>query len=329
MASGPGRERYVHLVLENDNNEARYLRRNRHGMPVCYKAQWNDDIHHALHVLITGEEDGYYQDYADKPADHLGRCLTEGFAYQGEPSPYRKGRLRGEPSRLLPPTAFVSFLQNHDQIGNRAFGERITSLAKERNIRLAAALLLLAPSPPLLFMGEEFFAQTPFYFFCDFDGELAGEVTAGRRREFACFPQFADPERLALIPDPTSPETVARSRLNWQSHASSDGRRGHAFYKKLFDLRKQHIIPRLKGIEGGKAGYSIIGSKAVNAWWSLADGSQLRIMVNLSEESVESICRPEGLLFYADPETFALDWQQENLSALSILCFLERRKITR
>jgi maltooligosyltrehalose trehalohydrolase len=117
VAKGPGRERHIHLVLENDGNEARYLQRNRQGAPMYYTAQWNDDIHHALHVLITGEEEGYYRDYVGTPAYHLGRCLTEGFAYQGEPSRYRNGRPRGESSRMLPPTAFVSFLQNHDQVG--------------------------------------------------------------------------------------------------------------------------------------------------------------------------------------------------------------------
>jgi maltooligosyltrehalose trehalohydrolase len=116
-------ERRVHLVLENDANEARYLG------PGQYAAQWNDDIHHALHVLATGEADGYYADYADAPARHLGRCLTEGFAYQGEPSPIataRRGASRARSCRRRPSW---SFLQNHDQIGNRAFGERIGQLA--------------------------------------------------------------------------------------------------------------------------------------------------------------------------------------------------------
>ena len=122
---GPGRERHVHLVLENDKNQARYLPRDSARRPVWANAQWNDDIHHALHVLTTGERDGYYADYASRPLWFLGRCLAEGFAFQGDSSPYREGSTRGEPSVGLPATAFVDFVQTHDQVGNRAFGERI------------------------------------------------------------------------------------------------------------------------------------------------------------------------------------------------------------
>ena len=141
-------DRHVHLVLENDRNQSRYLQHTKECQPESYTAQWNDDIHHALHVLITGERDGYYSDYFERPIDQLGRCLVEGFAYQGEVSHYRKGEKRGESTEGLPPAAFVSFLQNHDQIGNRAFGERISNIADCRAIRATVAILLLAPSPP-------------------------------------------------------------------------------------------------------------------------------------------------------------------------------------
>src|SRR5262249_51463648 len=157
-------------------------------------AQWNDDIHHALHVMLTGETDGYYSDYADAPERHLGRCLTEGFSYQGEPSGFRHGTPRGEPSRDLPPTSFVSFLQNHDQVGNRRLGERIPDPAQPEAVKAALVTLLLAPSPPLLFMGEEFATKTPFLFFCDFGSGLAGKVRDGRRAEFARFEQFRSPQ---------------------------------------------------------------------------------------------------------------------------------------
>ena len=167
VRAGPGSGRRVHLVLENDGNQAHLLG------PGRYTAQWNDDFHHALHVLCTGETDGYYADYSDRPIRHLGRCLAEGFAYQGEPSPFR-GRPRGEPSALLPQQAFVCFLQCHDQVGNRAFGERLTDLAPAPAAQAAAALCLLAPAIPMLFMGEEFAASTPFLYFCDFQATWAG-----------------------------------------------------------------------------------------------------------------------------------------------------------
>ena len=120
-------DRQVHLVLENDRNQAHFLARAPDGRARWYAAQWNDDAHHAFHVLLTGERNGYYADYADEPAARLGRALAEGFVHQGEPSPFRGGAARGEPSAHLPPTAFVTFLQNHDQVGNRALGDRLTT----------------------------------------------------------------------------------------------------------------------------------------------------------------------------------------------------------
>jgi maltooligosyltrehalose trehalohydrolase len=192
--------RAVHLVLENDNNAAHYLRPARQ----LFNAQWNDDIHHALHVTLTGENDGYYADYKEEPVRRAGRCLTEGFDYQGQASRFRGGRVRGEASRWLPPTSFVSFLQNHDQIGNRAFGERILKLAAACPVKTVMTILLLAPQPPLIFMGEEFGAQTPFLFFCDFGRELAAKVTEGRRNEFCRFVRFRDPDLRAQIPDPST-----------------------------------------------------------------------------------------------------------------------------
>ncbi|HET7877064.1 MAG TPA: malto-oligosyltrehalose trehalohydrolase, partial [Methylomirabilota bacterium] len=212
VAEGPGSERRVHLVLENDGNEARYLVRD--GAPHrLYQAQWDDDLHHALHVLLTGEQGGYYADY-HPPLWALGRSLTEGFAYQGEYSGYR-GRRRGEPSRDLRPTAFVGFLQNHDQVGNRAFGERITALAPPEAVRAATAVHLLAPSLPLVFMGQEWGAAEPFLFFSDLGPDLGPAVAEGRRREFARFREFGDAAARERIPDPQAAETYGRSVLDW------------------------------------------------------------------------------------------------------------------
>src|SRR3984893_12987680 len=121
-------DREIHLVLENDRNQARYLTRAA-GRAGCFTAQWNDDLHHALHVLITGEDVGFYADYAAEPARHLGRPLAEGCTPRSEPSPFRGGKPRGDPSAALPETAFVSFLQNHDAVGNQPFGTRLSTRA--------------------------------------------------------------------------------------------------------------------------------------------------------------------------------------------------------
>ncbi|WP_188945256.1 malto-oligosyltrehalose trehalohydrolase, partial [Polymorphobacter multimanifer] len=193
-ATGP--DRHVHLVLENEANDPDHL------TPGRYDAQWNDDFHNVVHVLLTGENSGYYADFAARPAERLARCLAEGFIYQGQGSPNHAGTPRGKPSGHLPPTAFVSFLQNHDQIGNRAMGERLTLLADPAKLRAATALLLLAPQIPLLFMGDETGSRSPFLFFTDFDADLADAVREGRRREFAKFEAFADPSARERIPDP-------------------------------------------------------------------------------------------------------------------------------
>lgn len=270
-------ERAVHLILENDANQARYLGEGR------YAAQWNDDIHHALHVLAAGEADGYYADYADAPLAHLGRSLTQGFAYQGEASAYHEGRARGEPSAHLPLQAFVSFLQNHDQVGNRAFGERLTQLAPAPAVRAAAAILLLAPSVPMLFMGEEFGATTPFQFFCDFGGDLRDAVTQGRRREFRKFARFADSAAQATIPDPNQGETFLASKLDWRSSEAGRGAESLAYYRALLKLRRELIVPRLRAIEPGAAAFEVTAG-ALRVRWRLRDGSQLRLAANLSSQ---------------------------------------------
>jgi maltooligosyltrehalose trehalohydrolase len=209
-------DRRRHLVLENDRNEARLLAREGDGRARLFDAQWNDDCHHAMHVLLTDERGGYYADYGPEAPRHLVRTLAEGFAWQGEPSPFRKDTPRGEPSGCLPPAAFVNFLQNHDQIGNRAFGERLSLLCAREAAEAAIAVLLLAPHPPMLFMGEEWAAPEPFPFFCDFSGDMADQVREGRRREFAHLPEFADPELRERIPDPTAESTFRRAVLNWE-----------------------------------------------------------------------------------------------------------------
>ena len=286
--------RQVHLVLENDNNAARYLRRSAKGR--IYDAQWNDDIHHALHVIVSGEKDGYYSDYADCPVEHLGRCLADGFDFQGQASPYRDGERRGEPSRGLPPSAFVSFLQNHDQIGNRAFGDRITEIADERALRAAMAILLLSPQPPLLFMGEEMAADTPFLFFCDFGADLAKAVTEGRRNEFARFAKFSDPAVRERIPDPNAESTFQASKLDWATLSSAKHRASIDFYKQLLSIRREKIVPLINHISADGAVAERLGKNALRVRWPLSNGA-LTLLTNLGSQEI-SLPSPDGQLIY-------------------------------
>lgn len=268
----PGR--HVQLVVENDHNDVRLL-------DAGFDAQWNDDFHHAIHVLTTGEDGGYYQDYAARPAAMLGRTLTTGYGYQGDPSPFRDGAPRGARSDNQPLGKFVDFIQNHDQIGNRAKGERLSMLAEPDAVRAAAAVLLLAPARPLLFMGEEWAASTPFLFFCDFEPELAHLVTAGRRREFATFPEFADPSARELIPDPSAADTFTRCILKWDERAAEPHRSMRALYRSLLTIRAAEIVPHL-GTATGRATHLVeLGSTGIRADWQL-DGAVLHLEANLA-----------------------------------------------
>ncbi len=285
-----------HLVLENVKNEARPLRRKPGAgrEPAAYAAQWNDDFHHAVHVLLTGEGGGYYADY-DRPAERLLRCLTQGFAYQGEASRHLGGRPRGEPSAELPPEAFVNFIQNHDQVGNRAYGERLSMLAGDEAARAAETLLLLVPTPILLFMGEEFHAPNPFPFFCDFSGDLARAVTAGRRREFA--DMFADAGDLETIPDPNAAETAARAKLDWTApEERPDSAAALARYRRLLALRRNVVAPHLPAaVLDGR----MLGPAALTARWRLADGSVLAVAANFAAEACPASDWPAGELLTA------------------------------
>lgn len=285
-------DRPVHLVLENDDNRTRYL------APGLHTAQWNDDVHHALRVHLSGERGGYYADYADRPSQHLGRALAEGFAYQGEPSSYRGGTPRGEPSSHLAPTAFVSFAQNHDQVGNNAFGSRLTQLAPPDAVAAGAAIVALSPQVPMLFMGEEWAAEQPFLFFVDFGPELAAAVREGRRREFAKFPEFADPVARERIPDPNAPETFDRSVLDWSVTDRPPHREALARTRALLELREREVVPRLPGARAGT--WRVLADKAVEVRWPMGDGTTLVLIANFGESRVDA-ARP-GRLIHASAE---------------------------
>jgi malto-oligosyltrehalose trehalohydrolase len=279
-------KRQVHLILENEANAAKYLEREANSRPMLYDAQWDDDIHHAVHVLLTGETDGYYSDYAQNPVAQLGRCLAEGFAFQNDPSEYRNGARRGEHSKHLPPGAFVSFLQNHDQVGNRAFGDRIVESAPQARIKAAMAILLLAPQPPLLFMGEEFGARTPFLFFCDFQGELATAITEGRRGEFQRFAKFSNSEVRAKIPDPNSESTFTRSKLDWTELRQPEPKSWLRFYREMLALRRRTIIPLLAELIPGKGIFHTLERSGLAVEWRLNSGGTLNLVVNLGDSKI-------------------------------------------
>jgi maltooligosyltrehalose trehalohydrolase len=265
-------DRPVQLVLENELNEASLLE-------AGYRAQWDDDEHHVMHVLATNERDGYYADYAKDTVALLGRTLTQGFAFQGEYSEHA-GKVRGTSSARLPLADFVVFLQNHDQIGNRPFGDRITVVAPDFAVRALLATFLLAPSPPLLFMGEEWAASTPFQFFCDFEPELARAVTEGRRSEFGSFAAFSDPEQRERIPDPSAAATFERSKLAWDELEREPHRAWLAYYRRLLAIRRDEIAPRIVDLTGSDASFETIGECGLSARYRTRDGTALVLEAN-------------------------------------------------
>jgi malto-oligosyltrehalose trehalohydrolase len=324
--NGPGRERDILLVLENGANQAHFL--GPAGAPNTFDGQWNDDIHHCLHVILTGENDGYYEDYVENPHAMLCRCLAEGFAYQGDESAHQ-GSPRGERSAHLPPTAFVSFLQNHDQIGNRAFGERITAIARSPEaLRAAYAIFLLAPSPPMLFMGEEWQAPSPFIYFCDFEPELAEKVREGRKREFAHFEKFRgkdgkDGAAAASLPDPTAVETFRASRLDWnvprqRSHADALDQ-----VQRIIAIRHRDIVPLIPKIQGGTC-IKLEPSGAFAVDWRLEDGSILHLLANVTERAVPLLGRVAGRLIYATHPNIRAATTRNELAPWSVTWLLER-----
>ena len=261
--------RHIHLVLENDDNAARFL-----APEGGYRAQWNDDYHHAWHVWLTRENAGYYRDYQDAPA-HIARTLAAGFAYQGERSAFR-GHVRGEKSAHLPRADFVNFLQNHDQIGNRPMGERLAVLAEPPALQAALAVLLLQPGPPLMFMGDEWGAREPFPFFCDFKGELAQAVRDGRKREFAeAYARHGDE-----IPDPLLPQTRADAALDWRALAQPEHAARLDLVRTLLKARQRHVAPLIPAMT--TPGDVRFTGDVLHASWAAGDKS-LKLLANLSD----------------------------------------------
>ncbi len=269
-------ERQIHLIVENEDNDAALLARDDEGKPCHFTAQWNDDIHHALHVAATGEIFGYYADYGDW-APRLSRALAEGFAFQGEYMEYR-GRPRGSPSVGLPPSAFISFIQNHDQIGNRARGDRMISSHPIEAIKAIAAIYLLSPQIPMLFMGEEWGAADPFPFFCDFDEELNAKIRLGRKEELKRLPGFEAEDAC----DPTAEATFRSAKLRWDK--MNENRAIGDYYEQLLKLRHQVIVPLLSDARNCVATYDPDASP-FRVRWQMGP-SNLHLVANLSNTPV-------------------------------------------
>ncbi|MBU9836526.1 malto-oligosyltrehalose trehalohydrolase [Rahnella sp. L72c] len=290
-------DRPVHLTTEDSRNVIFLHPRNADGNVPLFTAEWNDDFHNAIHVLSTGETHAYYQDFAQNPEKLAARALAEGFAYQGEKSP-QTGEPRGAVSRRQPPVAFVDFIQNHDQIGNRAHGDRLITLAGAERTRVLLAALLLSPHIPLLFMGEEYGETRPFLFFTDFEGELAQAVREGRAREFEGHSDYGS----ETVPDPNALSTFENSKLDWQKLTHPEGKNALALTRKLLALRQKHIVPLLTPAKGEVG--QIVGTSAgfLAVKWVFPRGT-LSLVLNVGEDTHPLPELPGETLFAWPPET--------------------------
>lgn len=288
-------DRHIHLTTEDSRNVIFLHPRDAQGNTPLFTAEWNDDFHNAAHVFATGETHAYYQDFAYEPEKKFARALTEGFVYQGEVS-LQTGASRGVECHDQPPQFFVDFIQNHDQTGNRAQGDRLITLAGAEKTRVLMAALLLSPHIPLLFMGEEFGETHPFLFFTDFHGELAKAVREGRAKEFSGHAGHDE-----TVPDPNDLNTFLRSRLDWDKVSQEEGKSWLRFTKNLLALRHRHVVPLLRrgGSVKGSVLETALGMVAVQ--WQSPQGT-LSLALNIGKKPVALPALPGETLF-AWPKT--------------------------
>jgi malto-oligosyltrehalose trehalohydrolase len=258
-------DRPIHLTTADNRN----ITRLHEPAADLYTAEWNDDYHHAIHCLLTAEDQGHYAAYARNPLSDLCLALAEGYVEQGQPRPPADAR-RGEPSAHLPYPVFINFNQNHDQTGNRAQGERLVTLAGDGPARVAHALLLLAPFTPLLFMGEERGVDSPFPFFCDYGPDMADRIRQSRRAEH---PHFA----AAAMPDPNDPATFAAARPRPKAPVAAEW---EALTAQLLSLRRSLVVPRVKSGRAAPARALATGRRSLRAEWSFQAG-WLVVLANL------------------------------------------------
>lgn len=309
-------DRPIHLTTEDCRNITDLHPREKDGSTPLFTGEWNDDFHNAVHVFATGETHAYYRDFAESPEKLVARCLAEGFAYQGEVSP-QSGETRGVDSTGQPPIAFVDFIQNHDQTGNRAEGERLISLAGDARTRVLLATLLFSPHIPLLFMGEEYGETNPFLFFTDFHGDLAKAVREGRAREFEGHAGHTGD----TVPDPNAKKTFEASKLDWQKLKSPKGRDWFEFTRDLLKLRREFVVPLLGSATGGSG--KVLGTDQgyLAVSWDFPKG-RLAIAINIGEATRPLPDMP-GKAIYAFPKMDHPERVTE-LSPCSILVSFEK-----
>ncbi|HEV3299660.1 MAG TPA: malto-oligosyltrehalose trehalohydrolase [Planctomycetaceae bacterium] len=301
-------ERGVILLAENEPQDIRLLRpvdKGGHGLD----ASCNDDFHHTARVRLTGLTEAYYEDYRGS-VDELRSCLLGGYLFQGQMY-LHQGKRRGTPTRGLPPTAFIHFLQNHDQIANTGPGRRIHELTSPGRLRAMTALWLLSPQTPMIFQGQEFCASTPFLYFADFTGENAQAVSTGREKFLSQFPSLDTDEARRALPDPADISTFERSRLDW-----SERERHHEWYdlhRDLLKLRRNDPIfarQRADLLEAAALGRNCLAVRYLDE--PGAANSDRLLIVNFGQQLSYWPC-PQPLLAPPAGQSWELLWSSESV----------------
>ena len=274
------RDREVHLVLENENNG--YQRLPEGGR---YDAQWNDDFHHVMYVVLSGDTAGYYQDFGQRPVALLARALTHGFLWEGAKRSPEGARLDLREAPAQPLGAMVNFLNNHDQSGNRAFGERFNELVPKAALPLATALMLLSPATPMLFAGEEYGATTPFLYFADWEGDLRDAVCEGRLRDFGHFAQRADGST-DEPPPPCDTATFEASRLDWQAAAGDAARAWRGLVREMLAIRRQWFAPRLGRLIDGAHVAHMHDERSFVLRWRYDNSETIELQARLADSDM-------------------------------------------
>ena len=304
-ALGAGLGKHFVLIAESDFNDPRVVRAKEAG-GYALDAQWSDDFHHALWSVVTGDLKGYYGDFGS--IAQLATALEEVFVYQGQYSAYRK-RNHGRPVHDVPGYRFLGYIQNHDQIGNRATGKRLSDLVSPGKVKIAAALVLLAPFVPMIFQGEEFAASAPFQYFTDHeDLELGKAVSEGRKNEFGGFGWAPED-----IPDPQSSDTFNRSKLNWKEATEA----GHAeildWYKKLIALRKSsHAL-----LDGNMRATHVQYDE--QAKWLVLQRGAFQVICNLADNGATINLTRSGNILMASDGASTIEGEQAKLGPESVV----------
>ena len=283
-------DRHIHLITENSRKVLFLHPRDEQGRVTHYTAEWNADFHHAAHALATGETQGYYRHFSSAPEKHFAQALAEGFAYQGEISPLADSP-QGEFRLGSPPQCFIDFIQNHDRVGNRACGERLTTLAGVDNTRILYIVMLLSPQIPLLFMGDEYGETRPFLFFTDFDADPAQAVREEPASEVADRAGSND-----VAPDPNDPQTFYASKLDWKKGTWGENKQWLWLTHNLIALRQRVVVPLLSqgGAVAGRVLHARNGAIAVS--WTFG-GVTLSLSLNLGDDAFPLSGMPGETIF--------------------------------